>query len=229
MIYISLMKKRKTLTKKELIDIIGKNALDKTVRNSVCGDCVNATIINYEENIELDNFGDAILTGVCKKCRKEVTCIAEIKDVVIDTKRKSILDVEDQKALWGECGPYSQANLVLQDRVLDNFINRRFAYVELEINPYTFRLVKKHKKEFKHNSLVDHIIKRAQYRGDERGYIAGVVIKEIISEEDMVEVTMAMEVAQKTLIEMHEFVMDKLGISKDRRTDDDGSIPSPFM
>lgn len=223
------MLKRRTITKKQLTDIIGKSALDKVVKNSLCTSCAKTTIINYEENIELDNFGDAILTGVCEKCRKKITCIAEIKDVVIDAKRKINIDVDDQKALWGDFGPYSQANLVLQDRILDNFINRRFAYVELEINPYTFRLVKKHKKEFKHNSLVDHIIKRAQFRGDERGYVAGVVIREILSEEDMVEVTMVMETAQKTLIEMHEFVMDKLGIDKGRQTKDDGSIPSPFM
>ena len=47
--------------------------------------------------------------------------------------------------LWGETGPYSQANLVIQTRILDNKISCVFLVVEADINPLTYELIKKHR------------------------------------------------------------------------------------
>ena len=51
--------------------------------------------------------------------------------------------------LWGETGPYSQANLIIQTRILDDRISRVFLVVEADINPLTYELIKKHQAQSK--------------------------------------------------------------------------------
>ena len=43
--------------------------------------------------------------------------------------------------LWGETGPYSQANLRKEARILDDQVSRVFLVVEADINPTTFEII----------------------------------------------------------------------------------------
>ena len=52
---------------------------------------------------------------------------------------------QEIEMLWGEEGPYSEAKLVLNTRILDDHISRVMVEVQGHINPTTFRLVKKYR------------------------------------------------------------------------------------
>ena len=58
------------------------------------------------------------------------------------------LTQKQKDRLWGVNGPYSQANLIIQTRILDDKVSRIFLSVEAEINPLTFELLEKHRAQF---------------------------------------------------------------------------------
>jgi len=45
--------------------------------------------------------------------------------------------------LWGEHGPYSEAKLIIETRILDDRVSRIFIVVEVAINPLTFEIISK--------------------------------------------------------------------------------------
>jgi len=69
------------------------------------------------------------------------------------------LTKKQKDMLWGETGPYSQANLTKQVRILDDEISRVFLVVEVEINPTTFEIVEKHRSddEFKNDIKIQQL------------------------------------------------------------------------
>lgn len=122
---------------------------------------------------------------------------------------------KQQDKLWGETGPYSQVNLKFENRILDDSLSRVFIIVEVEINLFTFEMVKKHRVKFKENKLIQDFLDHAEYQGEEYGYVDYVFMEELAQEGDMHvndrPIDAAHEVlavAQKSVIEMHEFVME---------------------
>lgn len=45
------------------------------------------------------------------------------------------LTKKDTDKLWGEEGPYSEARLIVETRILDDRVSRIFLVVEVSINP----------------------------------------------------------------------------------------------
>jgi hypothetical protein len=44
--------------------------------------------------------------------------------------------------LWGGDGPYSEAKFIIESRILDDSVSRVFLRVEVNINPFTYRIIK---------------------------------------------------------------------------------------
>lgn len=112
--------------------------------------------------------------------------------------------------LWGETGPYSQAQLIFETRILDDHVTRTFLIVEVDINPFTFALVKKHRKQFKNDEPVLQLIDHADYRGQSFGYVSSSFHEEYKDESVLLDAQRHLDYSRETIIRMHRFVMDYL-------------------
>ena len=114
--------------------------------------------------------------------------------------------------LWGETGPYSQANLILQTRILDDKISRVFLVVEEDMNPLTYEIVKQNRSEFKDDIMIQQLLDHAEYRGQQFGYVVSAFEEEFIGKDVWNEAQRRLEYTKDNLIRMHKFVMDLLDI-----------------
>lgn len=117
------------------------------------------------------------------------------------------LTQKQRDALWGGTGPYSQTNLILQTRILDNSISRIFLVVEADINPLTYELVKKHRAQFADDPKILQLLDHTEYRGQEFGYVISAFEAEYKNDSVMREAQERLKYTIETLIKMHEFVM----------------------
>ncbi|MDP3763218.1 MAG: hypothetical protein Q8Q92_00985 [bacterium] len=135
------------------------------------------------------------------------------------TKRKAHVKYEKLSKkqidlLWsgGGRGPYSQANLIRQIRILNDSGSRVLLVGEVEINPTTFEFVNKnrHCDEFKKDIMIQQLLDGAEYRGPEFGYIVSAFEKEYASDEVLAQAESSLKYAQECIIRMHKFVIDNL-------------------
>lgn len=121
------------------------------------------------------------------------------------------LGKNDCDMLWGGDSPYSEAKLVLNTRILDDAISRVMVEVVGHINPTTFRLAKRHRKEFIHDMHIQRMLDTADYWGKKDGYV--VTMGEEEYSDDPLVMKRAEEklcVLKEALIRMHEFAMEHL-------------------
>lgn len=111
--------------------------------------------------------------------------------------------------LWGEDGPYSQVQLIIETRILDDSISRIFVLVEVHINPLTFEIIKENRDQFKDDKMIQQIIDFSEFRGDEFGYVSCAFQKQHTLKV-LKEANHHLEYAEMTIIKMHKFVMDLL-------------------
>ncbi len=112
--------------------------------------------------------------------------------------------------LWGEEGPYSEAKLVLNTRILDDHISRVMVEVQGHINPTTFRLVKKYRnKEFANDIHIQNMLDSAAYWGKSEGYVVSLGVEEY-SDDPLVmkRAEEKLRVLKEAIIHMHVFVME---------------------
>jgi len=125
---------------------------------------------------------------------------------------KKKLTKKQIEMLWsgGGKGPYSQAKLIKEVRILDDRVSRIFLVVEVEINPTTFELVEKHRndKEFKNDIVVQQLLDYSEYRGPEFGYISMAFQREDTDERMVIEAELALQRSQDTIIKMHQFIIN---------------------
>ncbi|MBI2634831.1 hypothetical protein HYW82_04155 [Candidatus Peregrinibacteria bacterium] len=57
------------------------------------------------------------------------------------------LTQKQRDQLWGEHGPYSEAKLITETRILDDQVSRVFVVVEVAINPLTYEIIGKNIKQ----------------------------------------------------------------------------------
>ena len=114
--------------------------------------------------------------------------------------------------LWGGTGPYSQANLTIQTRILDDKISRVFLVVEADINPLTYEIVKQNRSQFKNNIMIQQLLDHAEYRGQQFGYVVSAFEEEFTDKSVWSEAQERLEYTKDNLIKMHKFVMDLLDI-----------------
>ena len=114
--------------------------------------------------------------------------------------------------LWGESGPYSQANLIKQVRILDDKISRVFLVVEVDINPTTFEMVEKYRDsdEFKNDIIIQQLLDHADFRGPHFGYVSMAFEGEYLNQSVAFNAEAALKYAQDSIIKMHKFVMNKI-------------------
>jgi len=119
--------------------------------------------------------------------------------------------------LWGGGGngPYSQANLTKEVRILDNKVSRIFLIVEVEINPTTFELIKRYRddKDFKDDMAIQQLLNYSDFRGPEFGYVSMVFEREYTDETVLMEAEIVLRYTQETIIKMHEFIMNNFYIT----------------
>jgi len=115
--------------------------------------------------------------------------------------------------LWsgGEKGIYSQAKLIREIRILDKKVSREFLVVEVEINPTTFELVRKHRNdiEFKNDVAIQQLLDHADYRGPEFGYVSLAFQNEYRDEKVFKDADFVLRKVQDTIIKMHKFIMER--------------------
>lgn len=110
--------------------------------------------------------------------------------------------------LWGETGPYSQANLIIQTRILDDSVSRVFLVVEADINPLTYELINEHRFQFADDLKILRLLDHAEYRGQDFGYVVSAFEAEYKNESVMREAQERLKYTVETLIKMHKFVMN---------------------
>ena len=150
----------------------------------------------------------SLYSQICCKIQNKVTKVKRSPNLVkFKRKRKLFLTPGEREKIWGETGPYSEAYLIFETRILDDEISRIFLEVEVAINPLTFEIVKKHRRQFKNDKRIQDILEYAQYEYDERGYEASLFSAPY--EPDLLEVAnKVLQEAEESIIRMHKFAMN---------------------
>lgn len=125
-------------------------------------------------------------------------------------KIKKTLTVKDRDELWDETGPYSQVRVVSETRILDDKVSRTFINVEVDINPFTFRFIKKNRHHFQNDPIIQQLLDHADYRGFRFGYVSSAFSHEYVEESVMEKAQRAFRYSQEAIIRMHAFVMDHI-------------------
>ena len=116
--------------------------------------------------------------------------------------------------LWGETGPYSQVQLIIETRILDDSVSRIFCNVEAQINPLTYKIIKQNRSYFKDNEQILQLIDHAIYEGKLYGYVVGSFYCEFTGPDVLNQANHAVEYTKNNIIKIHEFVMDLLGMPR---------------
>ncbi|HZE87494.1 MAG TPA: hypothetical protein VE090_04810 [Methylomirabilota bacterium] len=125
------------------------------------------------------------------------------------------LTQKQREKLWGEDGPYSEAWLIFETRILDDSVSRVFINVEVHLNPFTYETIKKNRKLFADDPLIQQVLDHSDYRGQPHGYVTCAFLTEYTDDSVMEEAKSHLEYAKSTIIKMHKFVL--ASINTDRR------------
>lgn len=124
------------------------------------------------------------------------------------------LSKQQQSDLWGERGPYSEAKIKIETRILDDSVSRVMVEVEANINPLTFKIVKSARKVFSNDMHLQQLLDHAKYMGKNYGYVVSAFCMEYTDESVMEEAERRMKYVKETIIKMHEYTMDLLDIKR---------------
>ncbi len=72
-----MAKIERKITKEELVEKIGAENLSLVLNNVYCVECGPTIMTDYGENIIIEQSGDTILRGKCKKCGGAVARLIE--------------------------------------------------------------------------------------------------------------------------------------------------------
>ncbi len=82
--------------------------------------------------------------------------------------------------------------------------------VELNINPLSFEIINKNRKQFKDDLIIQELIDHAEYRDQSFGYVVCAFMNEYRNATVLCEAERHVEYSKKALIKIHKFVMDYL-------------------
>jgi hypothetical protein len=115
--------------------------------------------------------------------------------------------------LWGESGPYSQVQLIIETRILDDRVSRTFVNVETDVNPFTFEYIKKNRKKFADDQKIQQLLDYSDYRGQDFGYVSLAYSEQLDRQgSSLADAQMAVERCEETIIKIHRFVMDNVDL-----------------
>lgn len=113
--------------------------------------------------------------------------------------------------LWGEDGPYSEAKLIMNTRILDDGISRVTVEVDGFINPTTFKFIKKHRDHFADDRVILELLQTAKYEGKGYGYHVSLGIEELTDEPEIMErAREKLRMLKDAILRMHAFMLDHL-------------------
>lgn len=121
---------------------------------------------------------------------------------------------EQMEMLWGDWWPYSEVDLKIQTRVLDDKIARKFIEVEVNINPTTFEICYQNIEHFKNDIMVTQLLTHWECISPIYGYKSCAFIAEYRNEEVMEDAKKAVEYAKETIIKLNKYVMNFLEIKR---------------
>lgn len=115
--------------------------------------------------------------------------------------------------LWGQTGPYSEAEIVIQTRIMDDKVSRVFVEVQAKINPTTFKVVKANRHHFADDIPIQQLLDHSRDTGaKEFGYLTNAFMAEYIDESVMKEAKRRLEYVKKSIIKMHKYTMELLDL-----------------
>lgn len=120
------------------------------------------------------------------------------------------LTEKQRDQLWGESGPYSEARLLIEHRLLDDAVTRVFLRVEVSINPFTFQMIAKHRDEFKDDKMIQQLLDNSEYFGQANGYVSVSFQKKLVFSNEkaiMAEAQKNLEQTKRVIIKMHKYIM----------------------
>lgn len=120
------------------------------------------------------------------------------------------MNKKQRDKLWGEDGPYSEAWLIFETRILDDSVSRIFVIVEVHINPFTYEAIKKNRNLFDNDPLIQQLLDHSDFRGQSHGYVSLVFQDEYTDENVVKEAKEQLEYAKATVIKMHKFVLNMI-------------------
>ena len=104
--------------------------------------------------------------------------------------------------------------MILNTRILDDGISRVTVEIDGNINPTTFKIVKKNKKVFAKDPVIIDLLESARYEGTDWGYHVSLGYEELRTYEDgekvMDRARNKLQILKDAIIRMHEFVLDYL-------------------
>ena len=127
-------------------------------------------------------------------------------------KRELVLTEKQRKEIWGEEGPYSEAYLTFETRIIDDEISKIILKVEVSINPLTFELINQNKDVFLDDRRIQAILEYAEFTNDLRGYEA--CLFSVPYKSDMLKIANdVLKETEEAIIKMHKFVMNYYDIN----------------
>ena len=135
--------------------------------------------------------------------------------MIKDYRKKAKLTEKRRDELWGETGPYSQAHLIKQVRILNDSVSRVFLIVEVDINPTTFELVLKHRHdpELINDVAIQQLLDSSEDRRPFSGYVSMAFEAEYVEATDLADAEIVLNRARDTIIKMHRFTMVNFALS----------------
>jgi len=120
------------------------------------------------------------------------------------------LTQKDRDKLWGESGPYTEVKLIFETRILDDRVSRIFILVEVYINPLTFEIIKKNRKLFTDDPIINEFLDQSEYQGQSFGYVVCPFTGEYRDDKVLKEAKRVVEDCKNTIIKMHKFVLNNI-------------------
>ena len=114
--------------------------------------------------------------------------------------------------LWDEEGPYSEARIIIEHRILDDSLTRVLVTVEANVNPTTFEIIRQNRRQFAKDPMITQLIDHAEYLGPHYGWVVTAYCNEYTDKSVIKEAEKHLEYTQATLIKMHKFALDLLDI-----------------
>ncbi len=109
--------------------------------------------------------------------------------------------------LWGRSGPYSEAKIIINARILDDSVSRVMVEVEGNINPTTFKIIAKNRKKFLDDQMICEILDTAVYQDEKFGYLIAASYEEYDGPASMARAQVRVDYMKKAIIRMHHFVL----------------------
>lgn len=119
---------------------------------------------------------------------------------------------KQKEELWGDGGPYSEARMIIENRILDDSISRICIAVEANINPTSYKIIKDNLEDFADDSIIESLIDSAFYQSKEEGYLLNAFSAKYLAEGKKIDDILKkgrkkLEETNQAIIRMHKYVL----------------------